>query len=82
MTILVGEVGVGKEGDQASSGTHPGLPLSQPLPNQPMDQPQQKDHESSSLIKEKNQNKRNLQRRKPLMGISNIEDSSWGGRGW
>ena len=36
--IVVGEVGVGEEGDQASSGTHPGLPLIQPLPNQIPDQ--------------------------------------------
>ena len=40
--LLVGEVGVGEEGDQASSGTHPGLPLTQPLPNQLLDQPQPK----------------------------------------
>ena len=36
--LVLGEVGVGEEGDQASSGTHPGLPLTQTLPNQPDDQ--------------------------------------------
>ena len=37
--FVLGEVGVGEEGDQASSGTHPGLPLNQPLPNQLPNQP-------------------------------------------
>ena len=36
--LVLGEVGVGDEGDQASSGTHPGLPLNQSPPNQVPDQ--------------------------------------------
>ena len=37
--LVLGEVGVGEEGDQACSGTHPGLPLNQSPPNQVRDQP-------------------------------------------